>query len=275
MNILYKYCDCFGDIKILSTLELKLPFISDVNDPYDCRPLYACGDDEKKWEKLISDNIKRQSISPSNNYKQKISDLLQSKDRQNKLITKLQKEHENWNKENCLLSVSKTAKNPVMWAYYADRHQGLVIGIDFDMIFCKNGKSWGIQTHEVQYPPERQKIDVLDNNTENILKILTTKSIYWKHEDEVRCIFVKNWIDAPGGDLETFKSNGLALFKDFNGKKTWFLRLNPQSIKQVIFGLYTKESLKLAVRKLIVGLPNIKLYEVVESKTYQFDIIEL
>jgi hypothetical protein len=27
MKILYKYCDCSGGIKILASLELKLPFV--------------------------------------------------------------------------------------------------------------------------------------------------------------------------------------------------------------------------------------------------------
>lgn len=275
MNILYKYCDCLGGIKILSSLELKLPFISDVNDPYDCRALYVCGDDKGKIEKWFLKTLDKRNLPVPNDFKLKVDDFLKSEDRRTELIVKAHKVHEDWNKENCLLSVSKTAKNPVIWAHYADLHQGVVIGIDFDIVFYKDGKTWGIQMNEVIYPPERQKIDVFDDDKGRYLKILTTKSFYWGYEEEVRCIFAKNSTDAPGTDLETSQRDGLMLFKEFNGKKTWFLRLNPQSIKQVIFGLSTEESLKLAVRKLIVGLPDIKLYKVVESKTYQFDMVEL
>ena len=38
MTVLYKYVDTIGTVKILETLELKMPFISDVNDPLECMP---------------------------------------------------------------------------------------------------------------------------------------------------------------------------------------------------------------------------------------------
>jgi hypothetical protein len=42
MNVLYKYCDQKGIVKILESLELKLPYISQVNDPLECLPLFRC-----------------------------------------------------------------------------------------------------------------------------------------------------------------------------------------------------------------------------------------
>ena len=38
MNISYKYCDQGGFVKILESLELELPYISEVNDPLECKP---------------------------------------------------------------------------------------------------------------------------------------------------------------------------------------------------------------------------------------------
>jgi len=45
MNILYKYCDQDG-IKIVESLELKLPYVSEVNDPLECLPFFYCPDDK-------------------------------------------------------------------------------------------------------------------------------------------------------------------------------------------------------------------------------------
>jgi len=74
--------------------------------------------------------------------------------------------------------------------------------------------------------------------------------------------------------LEILQRQGLAHLKDFNGKKTWFLRLNPVSIREVIFGLYTDESLKSDIRKLIErqDLQHVKLYQAEESETYTLNL---
>ena len=77
-------------------------------------------------------------------------------------------------------------------------------------------------------------------------------------------------------DLE---QQGLACLKDFNGKKTWFLRLNPESIREIIFGWYAEENLKLAIRKLIERpeLQHVKLYQAEEkgSETYTLNLIDI
>ena len=158
----------------MSSLELKLPFISDVNDPYDCRALYVCGVDRSKIEKCFLKTLDKRNLPVPSDFKLKVDDFLKSEDRRTECIARSHKVHEDWNKENCLLSVSKTAKNPVMWAHYADVHQGVVIGIDFSMVFCKDGKTWGMPMHEVSYPPERQKIDVFDDDTGRYITVSYT-----------------------------------------------------------------------------------------------------
>lgn len=40
MSVLYKYCDQLGAVKILGSLELKMPNVIDVNDPLECRPVF-------------------------------------------------------------------------------------------------------------------------------------------------------------------------------------------------------------------------------------------
>jgi hypothetical protein len=75
----------------------------------------------------------------------------------------------------------------------------------------------------------------------------------------------------------SFEKDGLVCLKDFNGKKTWFLRLNPESIREVVFGLYTEDGLKSVVRKLLERpeLQHVKLRQTKESETYTLELVDI
>ncbi|MDD5281090.1 MAG: DUF2971 domain-containing protein [Candidatus Omnitrophica bacterium] len=274
MNILYKYCDCLGSIKILASLELKLPFASDINDPYDVRPYYYCGQEEDKIVKRVRLALQRNNFQMPDDSDQAILDIYKEKSMGDSIIDTAKKFQADSNKKSGLLSVSKNSRNTVMWAHYADKHQGIVIGIDFESLFLENDKVWGIKMYPVEYSSERLRVDVLDEYEKYAEKVLFTKSDNWKYENEFRAFFAEK-LENGGLDLESLKFRRLALFKDFCGKKTWFLRLNPQSIRKVIFGIYTDESLKLAIKKLAFDLPNVKLYQACESETYELNLTEI
>ena len=182
-----------------------------------------------------------------------------------------------FNRKSCLLSVSKTAQNTVMWAHYADKHEGTVIGIDFNNVYLypdTNGPS-NLVMEPVSYSKDRPKINIYSEvRFEELRKAFLTKSIDWKYEKEFRTILSVSV-------LEISQQQGLALLKDFKGKKdfeskkTWFLRLNPESIREIILGLYTEEGLKLTIRKLIerAELQHVKLYQAEESETYTLNLV--
>lgn len=174
-----------------------------------------------------------------------------------------------------LLCVSKTAQNPVMWAHYTDNHKGAVIGIDFNSIF--RGLNWvrGVKMERVRYSKKRPRIDVVIDTLSKAWgkafnKTVLTKSDNWSYEQEFRTIFLDDI-------LKDFREQNLASLKELDGKKTWLLRLNPSSIKEVVFGLDTEESLKSDIRKLKSHpeLQHIKLYQATESDTYIFNLIDL
>ena len=257
MNVLYKYCDQLGIIKILGSLELKLPYISQVNDPLECLPFIYCPNDKAAIKSLYLSALKRRGMSPSVDYKQKLENGEIHKMLEDGMRDYIREE----NRRNCLLSVSKTAKEPVMWAHYAEKHKGAVIGIDFDKLF---------KMHPVEYSEDRPKTNILHEFTlENSLEIASTKSIAWSYEKEFRTVF-------DDASLMNFEQQGLTCYRDFNGKKTWFLRLKPESIKEVVFGLYTQKSLKSAISKLIEcqNLQHIKLHQAEESETYTLNLKE-
>jgi hypothetical protein len=157
-----------------------------------------------------------------------------------------------------------------MWAHYADTHKGAAIGIDFDNIF---GVRMAINS--VSYSKERPKINILEEpegsvSFEAVQKSNMTKSDSWVYEKEYRTLFLVD-------HLEGLEQQGLACLKDFNGKKTWFLRLHPESIREIVFGLYTEDSLKFAISKLIgrPELQHVKLYQTEESETYTLKLVDI
>lgn len=266
MNILYKYCDQLGVVKILGALELKLPYISQVNDPLECLPFIYCPNDKFAMEAQCLRTFKRNNDCPPVGWKQKLYEQIRTGEFQKKLTDGLREYIYDYIKKSILLSVSQEARSTVMWAHYADKHKGAVIGIDFDRILPKSG----IKMNRVTYSEQRPKMNVLDDSEreEKYRETLVTKSTEWTYEREFRVIF-------DGAYFMGLEQQGLAHLKDFNGKKTWFLRLNPESIREIIFGLYTEESLKLAIRKLIerAELQHVKLFQAEESETYTLNLV--
>ena len=274
MNILYKYCDQSGSVKILESLELKLPYISDVNDPFECLPIFYCPDDKTAFEERFLLALRRNEIVPLPDFEQRLDEQFEKGEIQKKLIKSHQELQNEWNQsKGCLLSASEKATNAVMWAHYGDKHKGAVIGIDFDNIFPDTKMTSGIKMSPIEYSEQRPKINILaDRDVQNkeYLDSLLIKSTEWRYEREFRTLFHVE-------HLRDFEQKGLACLKDFKGKNTWFLRLDPKSIKEVIFGLYAEESLKLAIRRSTEReeLRHVKLYQAEESDMYTLSLISL
>jgi hypothetical protein len=258
MNVLYKYCDHVGAVKILEALELKLPYFSEVNDPLECLPFLYCPDDKATMKANCLRTFERNGVNPPANWEQIIT-----KGELRKILEDGMRGFiKEWNQRSCLLSVSKTAQNTVMWSHYADKHKGVVIGVDFDKLF---------KIYSVNYSQDRPRLNILHDFTPKISwEIVSTKSVDWSYEKEFRVPF-------DDATLKVFAQQDLTYLKDFNGKPTWFLRLNPESIREVVFGLYTEDGLKIAIKKLIARpeLQNVKLYQAKESETYTLDLDEI
>jgi hypothetical protein len=273
MNILYKYCDQNG-IKIIELLELKLPYVSEVNDPLECLPIFYCPDDRSAIEARYIAALKRKEKSLPIGYNQVLNELYQKGEIQKELAESSLRVQKSLNQKSCLLSVSKTASNTVMWAHYSDKHEGIVIGIDLDKVFYEIDKIiCGLKLNQVEYSEKRPRINVLidfEIPPESFFRTILTKSSEWKYEQEFRAVF---HIDT----LENLQKHSLACIKDFNGQKTWFLKLNPKSIKEIIFGLYAEGSLKQKVINIIKRpeLQHVKLYQTEESETYTLNLVEI
>ncbi len=93
-------------------------------------------------------------------------------------------------------SLSKNNNNELMWAYYANGHNGYEIIFDTDYILSSmniNNQYRIIYELDVTYKSELPKIDMSYLNQIGPLKMLHaflgSKSKAWKHEDEYRLVF--------------------------------------------------------------------------------------
>ena len=110
----------------------------------------------------------------------------------------------NFSRKYAILSLTRTALNPLMWSHYGDSYKGIVIGIDTKKAGFEDGNQFIIPSTkgELRYlrtvPKEAIKINVDDlmsvgdseklnwNNNENLLKhALLYKMQEWAYEEEV------------------------------------------------------------------------------------------
>jgi hypothetical protein len=106
---------------------------------------------------------------------------------------------ETWNEQFGILCLSERQDNLIMWAHYAQNHEGFVLGFNRDSIFFDQRKSKNDvirQLKKVQYKEERPEIALYDTELDEfklneflIENILLTKSKHWSSEEEWRIIF--------------------------------------------------------------------------------------
>ena len=85
-----------------------------------------------------------------------------------------------------ILSLSRTCKNVLMWAHYADKHQGACLGFDTTL-----------ELQAVKYSAKRRLLSP-PATFETANSLLSTKSKHWCYEEEMR-----GWItlkEATGGN---------------------------------------------------------------------------
>lgn len=99
-------------------------------------------------------------------------------------------------------SLCKTFDNEILWSLYSDSHKGFVIEYDLDLLlndFNFNKIIPLVHTVEVKYKESPQKSNILIdsyNKRMDLTSIIGTKSLSWKHENEIRLIFEEQGINT-------------------------------------------------------------------------------
>ena len=196
---IYKYAN-FDDAlnKILLEQILKFSDPTTYNDPFDCneRLLHIeCPD------KLLNDTISDLSMTLSRKNRRELKRKFQNPINQASIMKKKRSEY----KLSCF---SESSNDVLMWSHYADKHTGICIGFNFPhqyddkFILCP-----------VKYIEELKNLDGETDVTRVVLYWLTTKSICWKYEQEIR-----------------------AITKSKTTEKHETINFDPKFIKEIIFG---------------------------------------
>lgn len=267
--ILYKYCDSNG-VNLVKDSEIKLPYMSELNDPFEFLPRFVF--DETKEDRVVKKAMSatfriagKHPIDGANNIKNE----LRNGELKNNCMSIAESKFREYKEANCLVSVSEDPKNILMWAHYAEKHHGIVVGIDFENLL---GNGAGIKMHPALYSHAKTEVDLLIESDDEAWKrqfenLAMVKSIIWGYEKEYRNAIPEDWLKANGGEK-----------KLCSGKSVWFLKINSASIKDVVFGLKTSQDIRDEILELkkTKKFSHLRVREVVlDQANYEFEIRDL
>lgn len=206
-----KYKVGIDDILIDNTLQFSNPKV--FNDPFDCNErLLKIESNEKDVDDTISNLFLKPSRQKRREIKRKFYDPIR--------IQEVIKKERNRYKLACF---SEFSNETLMWSHYADKHSGICIGFDFPhkyedkFILCP-----------VKYLDVLKSIDGMTDVYRVIIYWLTTKSIRWEYEHEIRAIT----------KCKTSENHELVKF-------------DPKYIKEIIFGCnVTDKEVKEGINKI-------------------------
>lgn len=109
--------------------------------------------------------------------------------RRSKVGRDLLKEVRSLKKELKICSLSKKPNNTLMWSYYADSHKGVAIGVEI-----ADGN--GYDLIPVKYRERAAYVSKSMDSERAVKKLLSTKLLPWEHEQEVRALTYKEFVDV-------------------------------------------------------------------------------
>ena len=209
---IYKYLNENGAIESLKNSTLKFNKSSFTNDPFECsKELIVFGDTDKIVDDLMLKFNDHLSIKHKREKRAKLTAALNNHDF--RIIFEAQRN------QIGIASFSERYNNPLMWAYYANNHNGVCLGYNIEngvldhmgnKIFC-----W-----RVNYIKKIEKIIFEPGISSEFFKEwITTKSYHWKREEEVRLLY---------------------MFFNCHGKYG-FARHKRELLNKVVFGLNTTD----------------------------------
>jgi hypothetical protein len=212
--ILYKYVSFDSGSRILETSSIGFTRPEFFNDPFD-QPAYPYERSEDPADNIVG----RLRVMGKNHI---------------------------WRENTGILSLTRTATNPLMWAHYAQNHTGLVIGIDAveagltdersNLIPAQYGSVIYVSRRPSQPFIEKPQTGLAVGAThhfprdhyEKLQRLFLHKALYWSYEEEVRVVKCIKGIsaDSPNTDSGQFSVS--------DGR--FFYRLPRGSIKEMYFG---------------------------------------
>ena len=138
------------------------------------------------------------------------------------------------NKNLACLCLSKNPLNVLMWSHYAEKHQGFVVAIDIEKAGYDDEAKCLIsaQKGDIDYLENRikSKLKITQENiydTDVISKLLLTKSLHWKYEEEIRVIKKTDSLQQQGAVL-------IDKIFDLNSIVSIYIGINNKGVDEII-----------------------------------------
>jgi hypothetical protein len=171
---LYKYTT-FINLDFLKNPTVRISIPSQLNDPF-----------ESKLSADLKDFISKEWVEIHGKEFTWASEIMQSRELD----------------QYGIVSLSETSRNLLMWAHYANEHNGACIGISDDYFSSLLERSPSMRNgmffpKKVDY--DNKRFDEINNDYrghEKIFKLLSTKSDEWIYEKEHRSIVPLEWCDG-------------------------------------------------------------------------------
>ncbi|KAF0144607.1 MAG: hypothetical protein FD156_1621 [Nitrospirae bacterium] len=214
-RFLYRYYSNFEYI-LDTVINRRIYFLSqeELNDPFDCRLkfslLHCKKDPEDDWKSYlfylakceyngISDEETRKHVDAAINKKlHKDNNWLINSDKS------IKDSHNECLNSFRICSFSKSPRNQMMWAHYADDHKGMVL--QFRSSYFRDDASGDFRGFDIDYYeqpiPLKKYVDAIKNTSEGdktayARLIWCSKSDEWSGEDEVRLFSTKKYMSYP------------------------------------------------------------------------------
>lgn len=241
-TVFFKYANDWG-IKILEDLRLKVSPPNTFNDPFELTPrskftitidyMLARVRDEPEWLRTPYNDMVRHEGYPYS-FDRFLIDMPTFIPMKFKAFKRLYRREQTRNDLASMdeashrfgiLCVSKPNDSIAMWSHYANHHRGVAFGLD--LVHLCFTKGYATEFNAIKYQRSRCPVDPLSplGSAEwyNQLKsVIFTKSTIWKYEKEHRRIYrLRELLHPPAGA---------------NGKRHYFLNIDGDAIREIIFG---------------------------------------
>lgn len=216
--ILYKYVPFDAGRRIIETTTLGFSQSKDFNDPFDA-PSYP----------------PEQADDPLGNIFERL---------------RIMAKENTWADNTGILSLTRTPFNPLMWAHYADKHRGMVIGIDVEAAgLAKEAQNLiPVQYGSVIYVSRRPDQPFIDKPTtglavgathnfprdhyEKLQRLFLHKPLCWCYEEEVRVVKCLKDIPKEGGETPS----GIFQTVDVDERSLHLLTIPAEALREVYLG---------------------------------------
>lgn len=212
MSLLYKYRHFENPyhLRVLTDGELRFTPPVEFNDPHDCRIPLRWDKANQEWleselEDRALEEMPEQECSVRDASVVKALEQMSDSERQTALLEYQMRKIVS--PKVGVLSFSLEPAHPLMWAHYADSHEGFVVGFDQEKLLAEIRNISGaprnaekaaatpgmeIRPVDVDYVEEMPVlVPGAKSDSEVIEKIVTTKRCEWEYESEIRYLMNK------------------------------------------------------------------------------------